>query len=319
MKRTPCAVCGEQKGKRVCLMRGNLLICPLCCAKSRNEQCGDCVHFVQAEKYGVDKNRGKSNRHFVARLDPDVDKRVDNALMLVDEGNIKTGEMLLNELVRQYPDLYIVHYGMGTVLAFQKKYEEALDSFEKCLEIFPYFTEAWFNKALVHKELLDFSGTVKSLQMVVKYGEGSSEDHIKDAGELLEEYRAANFKGTGLSLESYLHYMDIFDQGFACMKNNEYEQAIGLFTEIVNGYANHCQSHGNIGLCYMYLGKKTEALAALDRALAIDPDYAPAIQNREILLSLPPGKTIGEIISKENVQIVDYYRDVVRKIGKTLS
>lgn len=84
-------------------------------------------------------------------------------------------------------------------------------------------------------------------------------------------------------------------------------------SKIVEGeYANHCQSHGNIGLCHMFLGETTEALAALDRALEIDPNYEPAFQNRELLLSLPAGETI----SGKKAAIVDYYRDVVRKVGQ---
>lgn len=312
MKKTPCVVCKEKKGQRICLMHSKSLICSLCCANIRNDQCGDCSHFVQAKKYGVEKNRGKSNRPFVARFSSEVDALVDKALEHVEKGELETGERLIDDLVRQHPDLCVVHYGKGTVSALQKKYGEALDAFDKCLEIFPLFTDAWFNKALVHKELCDFSGMVKSLQMVVKYGAGDNGDHIVTAGELLEECRVANLKNTGLSLETYLDYMDVFDQGFLCIKNEEYEQAIGLFTKIVEGgYANHCQSHGNIGLCHMFLGKNTEALAALDRALEIDPNYEPAAQNRELLLSLP----VGETISGKKAAIVDYYRDVVRKVG----
>jgi hypothetical protein len=55
----------------------------------------------------------------------------------------------------------------------------------------------------------------------------------------------------------------------------------------------------------MFLGKNTEALAALERSLEIDPDYEPAIQNKKVLLSLPAGETLpeGETIN------IDYHRD----------
>lgn len=171
MKKTRCVVCKKNKGQRTCLMNNKLPICSLCCAHTRDDRCGECLHFIQGKKYALEKNLGKTHKPFVARMDMEVDGLVDKALELVERGKMKEGEVLLIDLVRQHPDLFMVHYGMGTVLGLQKKYEEALISLNKCLDIFPYFAEGWFNKAMTHKELLDFSGCVKSLQMVVQYGE----------------------------------------------------------------------------------------------------------------------------------------------------
>jgi tetratricopeptide (TPR) repeat protein len=262
----------------------------------------------------VEKNKGKTQRPVVFRVNPEVDGLVDDALALVEKGKLKEGEALLVDLVRQHPDLYMTHYGLGAVLGMEKRYEEALVSLNKCLDLNPYLVEAWFNKALSHKELLDIRDCVRSLQMVEKYGD-PEEEFVLTASKLLETFKDVNLKESGLSQDEYFHYMEIFNQGFLCMKNKNYEQALGLFTEVVNGYPNHYQSHGNIGLCYMYLGKNEEALAALDRALEIDPSYEPAIQNRDTLLSLPAGKTILE----GGMKVVDYYRDVVSKIKEKLS
>ncbi len=309
MKKTQCVVCKAKKGQRVCLLNNNVLICSLCCANTRNDHCGECSYFLQANKYVVEKNSKKTQRPVIFRMNPEVDGLVDDALALVEKGKMKEGKALIVDLVRQHPDLYIVHYGMSIVLVLQKRYEEALVSLDKCLDMNPYFAEAWFNKAMTHKELLDFSGCVKSLQMVEKYGD-AEEDFVKNANTLLEIFNDVNLKGSGLFLDVYFHYMDVFDQGFVCMETKKYEQAVVLFTEVVSGYPNHCQSHGNMGLCYMYLGKNEEALAALDRALEINPEYEPALQNRKILLSLPAGKTISD----RKTKILDYYKDIVFKL-----
>jgi tetratricopeptide (TPR) repeat protein len=53
---------------------------------------------------------------------------------------------------------------------------------------------------------------------------------------------------------------------------------------------NHVQSYGNLGLCYAFLGKKQEALAAFDKALTIDPKYEPAITNRALFMSQKDGE-----------------------------
>lgn len=42
-------------------------------------------------------------------------------------------------------------------------------------------------------------------------------------------------------------------------------------------------THENIGICLAQLGRKSEALAALDRALEIDPEYEVAMATASLL------------------------------------
>lgn len=51
----------------------------------------------------------------------------------------------------------------------------------------------------------------------------------------------------------------------------------------------HAPSHGNMGLCYAKLGNKAKALAELDRALEIDPQYEPAMANRVVVERMEEG------------------------------
>jgi lipoprotein NlpI len=53
------------------------------------------------------------------------------------------------------------------------------------------------------------------------------------------------------------------------------------------------------------LGRKSEALAALDKALEIDPQYEPAIVNRAVIESLDE----GEKLEQEGFMSIDYYKD----------
>jgi tetratricopeptide (TPR) repeat protein len=57
--------------------------------------------------------------------------------------------------------------------------------------------------------------------------------------------------------------MDRFESAFSKMQNGEYEEAISGFLKVCESSNNHVQSSGNLGLCYAFLGKKQEALAAL--------------------------------------------------------
>jgi tetratricopeptide (TPR) repeat protein len=277
----------------------------------RNSDCRGCSHYEQAGKYAIEKMKKSGFKDFIALINPEVDKIVDNALAFVENGNIEKGEEILAGLIKEYPDLYIVQYGMGTVLAMKGKYAESIVHFNKCLEIFPYFAEAWFNKGNSHKHLLDVGGALKSFQKVTEFGD-QKEHFVKTAHEVLCDLEASIFRDTGLSLELYIQSMEEFDRAFSHMRNRNYVKAITMFHNVLNFNKNHTQSYGNLGLCYAFLGKRREALSAFNRALEIDPSYRPAIDNREILLSLKE----GEIMPDNQVEVVDYYRKAIESESK---
>ncbi len=57
------------------------------------------------------------------------------------------------------------------------------------------------------------------------------------------------------------------------------------------------------------LGKKSEAIACLDRALALDPDYSPELDNRPILEHMLEGEPFvaGKMLE------VEHYREALER------
>jgi tetratricopeptide (TPR) repeat protein len=303
-----CVICINAKGKRSCKIREGSPVCSGCCAKIRNADCSGCSHYVDAEKYGFDKMKKSNFKEFTALIDPELDIAVDNALRLAEKGNIAKGEALLIGLLEKQPKAYKVQYGMGTLHAMKGNYAESVFFLNKCLETFPYFVEAWFNKAVAHKNLLDLGNTIKSFRKVVELGDHG--DHlVTSARKVLSEIETSISRDYGLSLDLYLKSMDVFDNAFSQMRNKEYEKAITGFRNVLQFNNNHPQSYGNIGLCYSFLGKREEALAAFDKALAIDPNYQPAQTNRALLLSLQDGGKMPD----SYIKTVDYYKQKVEE------
>jgi tetratricopeptide (TPR) repeat protein len=251
----------------------------------------------------------KSNfRDFTGLIDPEVDKAVDNALRFAEKGNLPKGEALLIGLMEKYPNVYKVQYGMGTLHAMKGNYSESIFFLNKCLETFPYFAEAWFNKAICHKNLLDLGNTIKSFRKVIEFGDRG--DHLPiTAQKVLADIETSISRDYGMSLDLYLKSMDEFDSAFSQMRNKEYEKAITGFRNVLECNKNHPQSYGNIGLCYSFLGKRQEALSAFDKALEIDPNYQPAQTNRALLLSLQDGDKMPD----SYIKTVDFYKNMVEE------
>jgi tetratricopeptide (TPR) repeat protein len=250
-------------------------------------------------------------KEFTAIIDPEIDDAVDKALALVERGDIEAGEKSLIDLIKKHPDYHIVQYGMGTVLAMKGNYAESIVHFDRCLEIFPYFVEAWFNRGNSYKNLLDVGEAIKSFQNVIEFG-NPQDDFVKTAKELVDHMEQSISKDTGLSLDLYVKSMDDFNKAFRTMQNREYERAIAEFQDVIKINKTTPQAYGNLGLCYAFLGQQEKAIAAFDQALTIDPNYQPAINNRAVVLSLKNGENLPD----DSVQTIEYYKDVAELTAK---
>lgn len=303
MKKPLCKVCSREKGKRGCKVNDNALVCPSCCVRIRTPDCAGCRYYTQAEHYALAKTQQSTPKHFIMRIDPAVDEAVNQALALVDSGQMRAGERLLSELLITHPDIHTVQFAMGTVCALKGQYDESLTYFDRAIAIFPAFVEAWFNKAQSHQRKLEVGEMFRSYQKVIGLGD-PTEDFVRTARETMTSLEKQIRTDTGLELEDYLKSMDMFDDAFAAMENRQWAKALAGFQRVVALNRNSPQSYGNMGICYGFLGQKQKALAAFDKALELDPDYEPARANRALTVSLQEGETLDY-----EFQSIEYYKE----------
>jgi tetratricopeptide (TPR) repeat protein len=86
---------------------------------------------------------------------------VDQAMIMVEGGNLAMGEAMITDLLKKHPDIHTVQYGMGVICALHGRLDEAIARFDKAIEIFPYFGEAWYNKATACQKVMDIKNTLK--------------------------------------------------------------------------------------------------------------------------------------------------------------
>ena len=309
MNTIKCVICLKVKGKRLCKIKERSFVCPRCCAEIRNTDCCGCSHYAEAAKHSLEKMKKSKFKDFTAIIDPEIDDAVDKALALVERGDIEAGEKSLIDLIKIYPNLHIVQYGMGTVLAMKGNYAESIVHFDKSLEIFPYFVEAWFNRGNSYRNLFNVGEAIRSFLKVIEFG-NPQDDFVKTAEELVDYMEQSIFKDTGLSLDLYVKSMDDFNKAFRTMRNQEYERAITEFQNVIKINKTNAQTYGNLGLCYAFLGQQEKAIASFDQALIIDPNYAPATTNRATVLSLKNGEKLPD----DHVRTIEYYKDVAEQM-----
>lgn len=103
MTKRSCIVCAQRKGRRVCRLQNNKIICPVCCAQSRNTNCEGCLYYVAAKQYVASKSEKSEPNHFIAEMNEEVENTVNEALALAERGAIEKGEAIISDLRKVLP------------------------------------------------------------------------------------------------------------------------------------------------------------------------------------------------------------------------
>lgn len=134
---------------------------------------------------------------------------------------------------------------------------------------------------------------------------GGNEMFVQEAENSLRFLEKTVSSKSRVKLDEFLKAQELFDAAFSLMEKGQWEQAIAGFQKCLKINLDHAQSYGNMGICYAQLGKKSEALAALEKALEIDPRYEPAMVNKAMIERMCE----GEPLTSQKMKSVEYYRE----------
>lgn len=299
-----CVICGKSKGKRICQVQQNAVVCPPCCASIRNQECEGCRHYTFSQHYQASKYSYSEPKQFLIEVNEEVEQAVEHAVGLLNRQAIQEGKNIILKLLSTHPRNHLVQYAMGLCYALEGHHDAAIASFENAIKIFPYFVEAYFNKAVAYQKKMDIRNMVSAYQKVVEVG-GPRDECVRQAKDFLTGLEQHILEHDGITLDAYFKGMDLFERGVAAMNRQDWERAIRDFKKSATINTNHPQSYGNMGICYAKLGQKTQALKAFDTALEIDPEYEPAMVNRVIVESLQE----GEKLPSDEVKTIEYYKE----------
>lgn len=299
-----CVICNSKKGKRKCSSRNDQEICSECCGSSRNSFCKECFYYKASIDYR--DNRVNNIPKFITELHPDIDEKCDEALQLVDRGRIDQARKMLLKLDKEKPDYHMIQYGLGVCEAFENNLDDAIKYFKRATEIYPVFTEAFFNLGTAYQKKLDIPPMINAFKTVIKI-EGDKKEYGRMAKEIIDSIKEGISNSSGLELEQYLENNKIFDEAFTALKSKNYDRAILLFNKVLSTDKENVASYGNIGIAYAALGKKEEAIKYYDKALALDPNYEPAILNKVMAEKMNEGDS--SISEKMEIEDVRYYAE----------
>ena len=296
-----CPICDRRKGKRRCQINAGNSICSQCCGSVRHDGCGGCSHYESSQRH--QRARQITNKKFITEIIPDVDDRCDEALALLEKGKITKGQRIFEDLVRERPNYHMVLYGLGVCCGLQEKPEEAISYFQRAIDVYPIFTEAYMNLGVACCQNIDLPNAVRAFETVIEL-DGRDGEFGSQAAQRIADFEKMTRENNGISLSAYLRNHEVYGTAFAALKSQEYTKAIRLFELVLSVDPKNVQSHGNIALAYAGLGDKEKALEYFDKAIALDPTYEPAICNRMIVERMEDGEEY-----RPGIKEIDYYRD----------
>ncbi len=283
-----CPLCQTGKARRTCPLKNEMMICSSCCAEIRDPTCGECPHYEEALRYALQRETRLQTKHFITELDPEVQEEVDHALGMAEQGKIKKSFKAMERLAEKNPGNHNACYGMGTLWALKGNDAEAIPWFEKAISIFPYMAEAHYNLGISYQRTYDINRMIKSLRKAVQYSDPKDPPY-QSAHAILENLKQGLRETEGVDLDSYIISSEKFEIAFKHMEKKQWSTAIKGFKAALIHNEKNAPTHGNLGICLAQLGRKSEALVAMDRALEIDPDYELANVNRPNIERLTEG------------------------------
>ena len=148
----------------------------------------------------------------------------------------------------------------GNALVKEKKYKEALDCYSKAIEIDPIREDAIMYRALVKKDLKDFSGAKKDLERAISFNPSSSEAHNNYADLLIEigDLDTALLHANQSILLDDSEYVHFLTRGEIYMAMLKYNEAVIDFNNAINLNDKYKESYEKRAKCYRKLAEQEQ-------------------------------------------------------------
>lgn len=206
------------------------------------------------------------------------------------EGRYKPAESILNQLIlnnRKEPNIF---HMLGTIYYDQGKFNKAIRSFKRALEIDPGFTDASVGLSIILNDLGRYEEGQQvfddAKSMLNSKGEGDPyvEEKLSikhdELGELYFQYRRFNealeqyYKALNLSSRKPELTMKIVE---CRMKMEEFDTAIKILKDLLKDYPDYHIGRLKLGMIYYDSQQVPEAVEEWEAVLSKDPENIAAL------------------------------------------
>jgi protein O-GlcNAc transferase len=170
----------------------------------------------------------------------------------------------------------------GNVLQELRRSEEALASYDRVISLRPDYADAFYNRGIALMRLNRLEEALASYDGAI----AASPRHVRaynnrgNIFQIMGRFREA--------LASYQQavaikpdYIDgLYNQGLVLQGVGRFEEAVASYDRVIALSPGNAEAFSNRGIALGELNRLDDALASFDRAIVLKPDYAEAFRNR---------------------------------------
>ena len=162
----------------------------------------------------------------------------------------------------------------GNIFIANQQYEEAIDSYDRAVQIKPDYHKAWNNRGLALGNLGRYEESIdsydKALQIKPDYHDAWSNRGIA-LGNLGRYEQEIDSYDNALQIKPDLHQA-WYNRGFVLVNLGKYEEAINSYGKALQIKPDYHQAWSSRGIALWNLGRYEEAIISLFQSLRIKPD-----------------------------------------------
>jgi len=193
-------------------------------------------------------------------------------------GNIIEAVKIYNGIIKQKPDYVWAYIRLGHIYyLIYKDYRKAIEYYQRCIAINPYFAHSYFWIAKGYYELGNVDKAINWCISGLKLNPDSIMGHI-NLGYYYNKkgnYRKAinEFKFViQLAPDNIYAYCYL---GWTYADSGEYDKAIHIFKYIITNLdSNYYESYNGLGWCYYDLKDYDNAIKNFKKAVELNPNYS---------------------------------------------
>lgn len=165
-------------------------------------------------------------------------------------------------------------YNQGNKLRKLQRYEEAIASYERAIEIKSDYYEAWYYRSYLLYKLQRYEEAITSYDKVIQLNPEEA-DAWYNRGLILETLQKP--EGALASYDKVIEirsdfYQAWYTRGIALEKLQQYEEAIASFDRAIQIQSDFPYAWYNKACCYALQGNVPLAIETLQQAINLDPD-----------------------------------------------